>query len=82
MKKWIHSIRRKNFKPTMASRICSIHFKDSDFIHSERLILDKLKPDAVPSIFPGFPEHLQKKQPRNERKMRRFEVSFIEIQYK
>ena len=75
LKKWIIAVRRKNFKPTSASHICSIHFRDTDFINDERMVLQKLKKDAVPSIFPSLPEHLQRK-PKVARKISSHSVCY------
>ncbi|XP_025414926.1 THAP domain-containing protein 1-like [Sipha flava] len=60
MSKWVSAIKRKNFKLSQWSRICSIHFTEQDFQvrpEAHRLLL---KDDAVPSIFPSFPSYLQK----------------------
>uniref|UniRef100_A0A0K2T0U2 THAP domaincontaining protein 6like [Takifugu rubripes] n=1 Tax=Lepeophtheirus salmonis TaxID=72036 RepID=A0A0K2T0U2_LEPSM len=57
-KKWRIAICRKGWKPTDSSRICSIHFKDEDYI--EGLQRRVLTPGAIPSIFPSFPPHLQR----------------------
>ena len=45
--------------PTKHSCICSDHFLQSDFVQHTG-IYKRLKADAVPSVFSGFPEHLQK----------------------
>ena len=39
--------------------ICSDHFTPESFLPIKGLGRRKLKPDAVPSIFPKFPQHLQ-----------------------
>ena len=39
--------------------ICSDHFTPESFLPIKGLGRQKLKPDAVPSIFPKFPQHLQ-----------------------
>lgn len=52
LKKWIHAVRRNNFKPTKSTKLCSKHFCDSDYVPP--LIEEsrkRLKNDAVPSIF-------------------------------
>lgn len=67
-------VRRKKFKPMMASRVCSVHFKKFDFIQNERWMLEKLKPDAVPLIFP-FPEHLTEEMTENRKKNCHSDVS-------
>ena len=53
--KWLAAIKRDDFKPTTASRICGDHFITSDYHPGSR----ELKKSAVPSVF-QFPEHLQK----------------------
>lgn len=60
-KKWIHAVRRKDFKPSQGSRICSRHFTEKDYdppVISGPL---RLKKTAIPSVF-DFPEHLLPKQ--------------------
>ncbi|XP_067945598.1 THAP domain-containing protein 5-like isoform X2 [Watersipora subatra] len=59
LKAWIIATKWKNFTPTKYSKICSNHFKDSDYSGIARQSL--LLPTAVPSIF-DFPKHLQKKK--------------------
>ena len=62
--RWLRKLSRSNYQPTKNSRICSLHFYDSDFItqrsdsNPRRLKtksairqLKKLKPEAVPSRF-------------------------------
>ena len=39
--------------------ICSDHFTPESFLPIKGLGRQKLKPDAVPGIFPKFPQHLQ-----------------------
>ena len=56
-KKWHAAIRRINFTTTASSKVCSVHFKPSDYLFTNST---KLKPDAVPSIFYAFPPHLSK----------------------
>ena len=60
---------RKDFKPSEHSRICSLHFKDEDFVNdsadqqnrrkrkrdSTKLVRRRLKEDAYPSIFKDLP---------------------------
>ncbi len=62
---------RDRFEPTTYSRVCSLHFDQTDFetastdtVKSRRLKrpnlkLRKLKPNAVPSLHPNVPLHLQ-----------------------
>ncbi len=70
LKKWIHAVKRKGFTPKSGDRLCSLHFKNSDFILSPGTERKVLKPGVVPSNFPEFPDHLQPKkkcvrEPRN-----------------
>ena len=69
--KWIRANPRKDFKPSAHSRMCSLHFKDSDFIEeradkksrrlkkftSTQLKKRYLRTDAVPCIFPNAPTY-------------------------
>ena len=63
---WLVKIRRdasKDFKLTKRTKICSLHFKDSDF----RLTLKGrryIKDDAIPSIFAGSVASPNRKSPR------------------
>ena len=56
LKKWVLATRRQHFKPTCASKLCSDHFKDTDYngMPRESRLLD----DVVPSVF-SFPSQLQ-----------------------
>ncbi|KYB24654.1 hypothetical protein TcasGA2_TC031713 [Tribolium castaneum] len=58
-KKWVIALKRKNFNPTTASRVCSKHFEKKDFVFQFGKLI--LMTNAVPSIF-AFPDHLQKKR--------------------
>ncbi|KAK2548941.1 hypothetical protein P5673_030683 [Acropora cervicornis] len=66
LKTWLVKIRRdasKDFKLTRRTKICSLHFKDSDF----RLTLKGrryIKDDALPSIFPWSVSSPNRKSPR------------------
>ena len=57
--RWIQNIRRDKFKPNKWSRVCSIHFPEESFVPEKKIRI--LKKDAIPTIFPTFPHHLQKK---------------------
>lgn len=60
LKKWIHAVRRTNFKPSCNSFLCSLHFVKNDYneaVVSGKLVLKKC---AVPTIF-EFPDHLMPK---------------------
>ncbi|XP_060533571.1 RE1-silencing transcription factor-like [Cylas formicarius] len=61
--KWQEAIARADRPITPNDCVCQKHFKADDFIHSrvvkgeiEQYKVPKLRPDAVPSIFPDFPE--------------------------
>jgi len=63
--KWIRTILRKNWQPAPKAIICSLHFQAFDFITESQdsnknhalgnCIKKRLKPDAIPSIFPHVP---------------------------
>jgi len=67
--KWIKANPRKDFVPSKNSRMCSLHFRDDDFVEqhcdtnssrrnqasSTELKKRYWKPDAVPSIFVNAP---------------------------
>jgi len=74
LKKWIHAVRRTNFKPNCSSFLCSLHFTENDYnkaVVSGKLVLKKC---AVPTIF-DFPDHLLPKV-----KERRILQRSVEIQ--
>ncbi|CAB3991434.1 THAP domain-containing 6-like [Paramuricea clavata] len=58
-KQWIKNIRRDGWLPNNSSVICSDHFKESN-IDRTGLLNVRLKPDAVPTRFKKFPQHLKK----------------------
>lgn len=71
--KWANAIPRKNWQPSKHSRICSLHFDDSDYVtdhqdsnahrkRNHKLKVRRLKVDAVPHYFPGCPSYLSKKR--------------------
>lgn len=59
-KKWVIAVKRKNFTPTQWSRLCSVHFIDSDYQLRPGASKPLLKCNSVPSIFPSFPTYYQK----------------------
>jgi len=71
LKKWLHALKRKGFVPTKYSKVCGNHFEESDFEYQPGFKNKRLKKNAVPSIFSGFPDHLKKK-PRKGRTTRIF----------
>jgi len=70
--KWIRANPRKDFVPSKHSKLCSLHFKPSDFVEIRRdsnkqrmktyadgqLSCRYLKDDDVPSVFPNTPSYL------------------------
>ncbi len=71
LNQWLQKMLRKDFTPNEYSRICSLHFADSDFEQcradtnyrrsrnlSENLLHRRLKEDAVPRFFSGMPIYL------------------------
>ncbi len=71
---WIELINRKNFEPTVHSRVCSLHFEDSCFETDPAVLKSiewklerpKIKPFAVPSI--GLTGEKKKRRSRILRK--------------
>ncbi|XP_049945394.1 THAP domain-containing protein 1-like isoform X2 [Schistocerca serialis cubense] len=65
LKKWITSVKRKDFKPTSCSFLCGNLFRQDDYVVSPGTWKKRLRHEAVPSIF-DFPTHLMppNKQPR------------------
>lgn len=59
-KKWIQATKWKNWKPSLCSVLCSVHFQEDDLDRSSPFRV-YLKKGAVPTIFPAFPKHLQTK---------------------
>lgn len=63
--KWVRAMGRKRFVPSIHSTICSLHFKEDDFVREsrdsnasrkrgrgeERMKRRYLKKDAIPSVF-------------------------------
>lgn len=66
LKHWLLAIKRKQFTPTMYSKICSEHFLLSGILDRPGTYKKHLKPDAIPSIFPAMPLYYQQipKKPR------------------
>ena len=64
LKKWIIAVRRKTWKPSNASFLCSKHYAPDFFYNSPIQFVQvnghrrKLRPSSVPSLF-KFPKHLQ-----------------------
>ncbi|XP_035210868.1 uncharacterized protein LOC118185167 [Stegodyphus dumicola] len=65
---WLSAIQRKDFSPKKSSKVCELHFKESDFkveasafdskngiLISAPLQVRRLKENTVPSIFKDYP---------------------------
>ena len=73
-KKWLKAISRDNFTPSKHSGVCSLHFQEFDFEvisqdtntyrKKKRLQKRRLKPTAVPSIFPNLPSYFNRNVPK------------------
>lgn len=59
---WNIAIGREDFTPTTSSKVCSIHFRENDYLVRPGAYVKRLKPDAIPSIFPALPDRLKRKQ--------------------
>ena len=71
LKHWLKQIARKNFKPSKNARICTLHFKEEDFVvdsadqqdrrkrkrETIKLVKKRLKDNAYPSIFNNLPAY-------------------------
>ncbi|GBM84225.1 hypothetical protein AVEN_94425-1 [Araneus ventricosus] len=87
--RWISSIGRKDFQPSKNSKVCELHFVVEDFIKEAHgfdvkagrvltapLSIKKLKKDAFPSIFKGYPDYCckiarnQRDDPQQKREAR------------
>lgn len=69
--KWLRAIPRKDFTPSVHSKVCELHFHTSDFVTTlthcdestgRRLEVTsdrvRLREDAVPTVFPNCPAYL------------------------
>jgi len=66
---WIKAIRRKDWSPGPSARICSDHFQACEF--DKMTVRRRLKPGAVPSVFPAFPSYFQQQQQEPRRVLKR-----------
>ena len=57
--KWVNSVRRRNWKPSKHSYLCSMHFYINDYDVPPWDDRPRLKKGTVPSVYEEFPEHLQ-----------------------
>lgn len=70
---WLKAISRKDFVPndkSSSSVVCSLHFADSDYTLGSTK-LRRLKRDAVPSVFSGYPTYMLPQNPPKRRKLER-----------
>lgn len=51
-------MRRQDWKPTQYSRLCSVHFEER-YLDKTSKNSNRLRENAVPTIFPGFPSYYQ-----------------------
>jgi hypothetical protein len=77
LRQWLHAMKRKGFRPTKYSKLCSEHFKETDFMYQPGFQYKRLKKEAVPSVFAEFPEHLKKKKHTRTTKTSREAVSIM-----
>ncbi|XP_053320665.1 peroxynitrite isomerase THAP4-like [Spea bombifrons] len=72
LSKWVAAMRRKNWKPSVSSRICSDHFTDKDYMLRPGAMIPRLRLDAVPSVFDGWSTHLKErvKRKKNTKKLK------------
>ncbi|KAM4051919.1 uncharacterized protein ACNLHF_026860 isoform 1-T2 [Anomaloglossus baeobatrachus] len=66
LSKWVLAIRRKDWNPCASSRICSDHFTENDYMIRPGAMVPRLRLDAVPSVFDGFPNHLKERLERKK----------------
>lgn len=65
---WIAQVKRANWEPTPTSYVCSAHFVESSFEQHRADGWRKLKPNAVPTVFPSKPSPKQRKPPKKKTK--------------
>ncbi|XP_049511822.1 THAP domain-containing protein 11-like [Dermacentor silvarum] len=72
---WLKKISRQGegpgkqpWAPSDRSKVCSLHFKPDDY--REGLKSKRLKPDAVPSVFPHYPVYLQEQPKKGRRELK------------
>nr|CAH7765653.1 unnamed protein product [Callosobruchus chinensis] len=97
-KRWISTVHRENFLPTQNSRVCHLHFEKNNILwessfYDERtgvtvtapLKNPRLKPEAVPYIFPNCPSYLTKtiwSRKSREEKLQDFDNENLQIALK
>ncbi|KAF7660558.1 hypothetical protein LDENG_00279850 [Lucifuga dentata] len=75
LKKWLTSMKWKDWSPSRFSVLCSNHFEEQYIDRSGRST--KLREDAVPTIF-SFPEHMQKRKAAINPRSRRYKSQKVE----
>lgn len=93
---WTRAVPRKDFAPTKNTVLCEKHFVSSDYVKTSKytdvktgktievpLKVFRLKPDAVPSVFPNCPQYLSHQnactREAPEEKRKRFEDESLRI---
>ena len=87
---WVEFCKRKAFKPTQSTRVCSLHFEDSAFdpAHSPAVLdsigykertLVRLKKDAVPTLNKAFGEEVTKQGKTSVDRQRRKVINMIYV---
>ncbi|XP_056373552.1 THAP domain-containing protein 5-like isoform X2 [Hyla sarda] len=79
LSKWVSAIRRKNWKPSASSRICSDHFTEIDYMLRPGAMVPRLRLDAVPSVFDGFPNHLKERLEKKKTLTKKIDEQIIVI---
>ena len=69
--KWVQAVRRQNWYPNKNSLICSVHFTESCFTVTPGNQCHWLQKNAIPSVFPQFPKHLQKTESKRKSPVKR-----------
>ncbi|XP_069596065.1 uncharacterized protein [Ranitomeya imitator] len=77
LSKWVLAIRRKDWNPCASSRICSDHFTENDYMIRPGAMVPRLRLDAVPSIFDGFPDHLKVRLERQKKMKKKTDEQII-----
>ena len=71
LQKWVQAVRRQNWYPNKNSLICSVHFTESCFTVTPGNQCRQLHKNAIPSVFPQFPKHLQKTESKRKSPVKR-----------
>ena len=68
---WMQALRWNNWEPSQYTTVCSEHFTPDSY--EPGLKIQRLKKNAVPSIFPTFPSYLQTQPTTSRRALKRLE---------